>query len=83
MKSIVSIKKEDFGLWYELFKCSGGRLVRNPVVCNDWVRVEYVFESVDKANAFDYKFLTLTTPIIETKRSKIEKIKRKVKRWFK
>ena len=83
MKVSTSIKKEDFELWYEIFKCSGGRLVSNPIDWSDSVRVEYVFEDMDKANAFHYSFWTLTTPIIETKRSKLEKIKRRVKRWFK
>jgi hypothetical protein len=83
MKVGTSIKKEDFGLWYEIFKCSGGRLTRKPMEFSKSVMVEYIFDDIEQAEQFHHSFKTLTMPIVETRRSWWAKFKRKIVRLVK
>ena len=83
MMTSALIKREEFNLWYELFKCSGGRMITDPIELKYSVVVYYEFDDVLKAIQFDNSFDTLTTPIIETRRTMVSKIKNKIKRWLK
>ena len=83
MKVRTSIKKEHFNVWYELFKCSGGRLTCKTIEFDHAVTVEYMFEDMSRAKQFHNSFKTLTMPIVETRRSWWAKFKRKLTRLVK
>ncbi|RYY74535.1 MAG: hypothetical protein EOO52_13300 [Gammaproteobacteria bacterium] len=74
MKATKLIRKNQFHIWYELFKNSGGRLLANPRLGQD-VRVSYEFEDIQKANDFESEYYRLITPIVETRRSLFKRIK--------
>ena len=82
MRVSTTIKKENFALWYELFECSGGKFASNPYDFGGFVSVDYVFDDIEQANKFDESFIRLTTPINETRRARIVKLKRKIKKML-
>jgi len=74
MEATDYIPKKYFNLWYELFKKSSGRLLCNPVD-GKLVFVRYRFDDMDSYKELQQNYKRLTTPIIETKRSFLKKIK--------
>jgi len=69
------IPKERFNLWYDLFKASGGRFLSNPVM-GERVYVHYEFDDMVKANAFESNYYRLITPIVETRQTFWQRVRR-------
>jgi len=77
IKVSTYIPQEKFNVWYDLFKSSGGRFLSNPIM-GKRILINYEFEDVHEANAFNAEYLRLTTEIKETKRSFIKKLLHKL-----
>jgi len=70
------IPRENFNLWYGLFKQYQGRLLCNPI-CGKRVYVKYTFKDAENYTILQQEFERLTTPIIETKSGLFKRLKRR------
>lgn len=77
MEATDYIPREDFNLWYSLFKQSTGRLLCDPID-GKRVYVRYAFDDISSYNDLQQSYRRLTTPIHETKRGFWKRIKVKL-----
>jgi len=68
MEATDYIPRENFNLWYSLFKVSPGRLIGNPIDGRRRVYVRYTFDDIESYNEMMTSYRWLTMPIVETKR---------------
>ncbi len=77
------IAKENFNLWYEIFKHSGGRFLSDPIEWPNSVYVNYYFDDVQEEINLNHSFQSLTKPVVETRQRFIKRIKRRFLRLIK
>lgn len=82
LESTKEIPREHIDLWFELFRDTNGRVLRNPLVMKETVIVTYGFEGAGEANRFEESFISLVAPVKEVRRSRWGHIKAMVNRIF-
>lgn len=83
IKTSEVIPYEHVNKWYEVFKCSSGRFNCEPLKMKNGLSVIYTFDSVKDLNSFNATIKTITTPIVETRRTYMTKLINRLKKLFK